>query len=240
MRPLLLVALVLLALAPEADAANPVVRFTTPMGAFDAELCQEVSTQCLGAAPNTVAHFLQTVDAGAYANSFVHRSATNFVIQGGSFTWSDGLGYVCPAPCPSIPNEFNQSNLRGTISVPLAQGNPDSGNTGWFVNTANNSLLDGQSFTVFAKVLGDGMTVVDAINDAFLLFWMFTTYPDGTPVTPDYECNPDDQGVCTTVPHSYLVYTEITRVPEPGALAAALAASAALGGLARRRRAPPR
>ncbi|MEB2311706.1 MAG: peptidylprolyl isomerase [Polyangiaceae bacterium] len=239
MRPLLLATL-FLALAPDAGAVNPVVRFTTPIGAFDVELCQEVSAQCAGAAPNTVAHFLATVDAGAYTNSFVHRSAPNFVIQGGAITW-DGVsfGNVCPAPCPTIANEYNQSNVRGTVSVPLALGNPDSGTTGWFVNTANNSFLDAQSFTVFGRVIGDGMTVVDAINDAFLLYWDFTNWPDGTPVTPDYECNPDGQGTCTTDPHPYLVLTEITRVPEPGALAAACSAVAVLVGLARRRRALP-
>jgi len=47
-RPALLLALSLL--ASPARAENPVVRFTTILGSYDVELCQEVSTLCTGAA----------------------------------------------------------------------------------------------------------------------------------------------------------------------------------------------
>src|SRR6185295_555310 len=77
---------VVLSLATAAHAENPVVRVATPMGDFDIELCNELSTRCLGVAPNTVANFLSYVDSDSYNNSFVHRSVVNFVIQGGSFT----------------------------------------------------------------------------------------------------------------------------------------------------------
>jgi cyclophilin family peptidyl-prolyl cis-trans isomerase len=145
------------------------------------------------------------------------------------------LSQVCPDPCETLDNEFNQSNVRGSVSVPLSAGNPDSGSTGWFVNVSNNASLDASFFTVFAHVIGDGMSVVDEINGLFRLSIGLTSPPGGTPMTPDFVCNPNQQGACQTPPSPYLVFTEITRVPAPDAPAAGLASVLALAALARRR-----
>lgn len=236
--------LLLLLLAPRADAANVVVRFTTALGDFDVELCTELSELCLGVAPNTVANFLSYVDSGAYQGSFVHRSVPGFVIQGGGFT-ANGTSF----PVQQIDNggvtvdsEFNQSNERGTVAVPLPSDPPDStnpcdtdengGSAGWFVSVADNSSLDCGLFTVFGVVVPPGMSVVDEINQLFRLNFGLGT----TPLVDEYPCNPNPQGQCTTNPVPYFVYTEITRVPEPGSLAGA-AAALAVGALAVRRRA---
>lgn len=66
----------------------------------------------------------------------------------------------------TIANEFNQSNLRGTIAMAKVAGDPDSATSQWFINVADNTSLDSQNggFTVFGRVLADGMQVVDAIN----------------------------------------------------------------------------
>ena len=58
--------------------------------------------------------------------------------------------------------------MRGTIAMAKAPGNPNSATNQWFFNVGNNgSSLDNQNggFTVFGRVLGDGMEVIDAINE---------------------------------------------------------------------------
>jgi peptidyl-prolyl cis-trans isomerase A (cyclophilin A) len=164
-----------------ADArAGTVVRFQTVMGTFDAELFDEVT-------PLTVANFLAHVAAGDYQNTMIHRSAKipsparDFVIQGGGYRFDDvareeprnyPLVPSCPAPpvtCP-VPNEPllpSPRNLRGTLAMARLSGQPNSASNQWFVNLHNNNIfsldaLDG-GFTVFGRVLGNGMTVVDAI-----------------------------------------------------------------------------
>ncbi len=135
------------------------VQFETNMGNFEVELFDDI-------APKSVANFLDYVNAGAYDDSIIHRSVENFIIQGGGFQYKGEL------PLPAIPandpvvNEPNESNLRGTIAYAKVSGQPDSATTGWFINLEDNSEnLDNQNsgFTVFGKVIGDGMTVIDAI-----------------------------------------------------------------------------
>lgn len=138
-------------------------------------------------APLTVENFLKyvggtTINRGNYNNSFIHRSVPNFVVQGGGFTFdpalNDGLfsydkiGDTYPGGLqkiqqdPAVQNEFNRSNLRGTIAMAKLADQPDSATSQWFINLVNNSsLLDGQNggFTVFGEVILDGMTIVDEI-----------------------------------------------------------------------------
>lgn len=140
---------------------NRVVAVVTPLGSFRIELLAEQ-------APATVANFLQYVTDGDYVDSFIHRSVPGFVVQGGGFVFtSDGV--VDVPTDPPVVNEFGLSNLRGTVAMAKLGGDPDSATSGWFVNLADNSAnLDEQNggFTVFGRVLGDGMSVVDAIAAA--------------------------------------------------------------------------
>ena len=184
-------ALLLLAVpvAPAARAENPVVRFTTTLGAFDVELCDEASVLCFGAAPGTVANFLGYVDRNAYADSIIHRSVPGFVIQGGSFNLVEGPLVTSLVTDPAVLNEFNQPNRRGTLSVPLLGDGPtpchtqeDSGTSGWFVNLVNNApSLDCGLFTVFGVVMGDGMAGVGAIAGLPLLEYFDAGPPPTAP-----------------------------------------------------------
>lgn len=114
-------------------------------------------------APNTVDNFLQYMDDGAYENNIVHRSPPSFVIQGGGFR-VDGQTVTRITTRPAIDDEFieENSNLRGTLS--MAHAGPNTGTSQWFVNVGNNTNLDNVPHTVFGRVIGNGMTVVDQIN----------------------------------------------------------------------------
>lgn len=134
------------------------VLFQTTLGTVEVELFDD-------AAPATVANFLAYLNDGDYANSFIHRSVPGFVVQGGGFTFIDGVAVLIPARPPVI-NEPGISNLRGTIAMAKLGGDPNSATSQWFFNTNDNAAnLDNQNggFTVFGQVVGPGMAVIDAI-----------------------------------------------------------------------------
>lgn len=117
-----------------------------------------------GVAPATVQNFLSYAQSGRYNDSFFHRSIDNFVVQGGGYNWSGGKASLVAAD-PPVANEYSLSNVRGTLAVALPPGNINGGTSQFFVNVKDNSgSLDPQKFAVFGKVLGDGMSVIDAIN----------------------------------------------------------------------------
>ncbi|MBV6448259.1 MAG: hypothetical protein FCKEOINB_01906 [Nitrosomonas sp.] len=142
--------------------ANSVACFSSNMGQFCIEL---FDTQT----PVTTANFLQYIDSGAYTNGIFHRSVPGFVIQGGGFKIVDGTSGKSLAAVNTfspIINEFKISNTRGTVAMAKLGSAPNSATSQWFVNLADNSAnLDHQNggFTVFGRVLFDGMTVFDAI-----------------------------------------------------------------------------
>ncbi len=245
LRPTYLLALsfVLSMFASPGRAANPEVSIGTAVGDIVIELCQEVSTLCTHAAPNTVANFLAYLDDDAYLDSFIHRSVTNFVIQGGTF-----IGNHVNFPATQVVlqdpvlSEFTGfPNARGTVSVPLSSDPPgssnpcdtaeNSGTSGWFINIGNNVGLDCGLFTVFGVVTTEaGMTVATTINQLFRLGLQFGT----APMLTSYVCAPNPSGGCTGNPIPHLVYTDISRVPEPGAALGSAIAFASLAALKRR------
>lgn len=139
-----------------------VVQFETNFGNFEVNLYDNDT-------PETVANFLQYVEDGDYTNTIIHRSISNFVIQGGGFTYNDSWPVDNIATNDPVTNEPVFSNVRSTIAMAKVGGNPNSATSQWFFNLANNSGgnadLDGQNegFTVFGEVVGDGMTIIDQI-----------------------------------------------------------------------------
>lgn len=136
--------------------AGQVAQVETVVGTFNVELFDDT--------PLTRANFLAYINAGRYANTIVHRSVAGFVIQMG--------GYYSRLPFEHIPtfaavrNEYRRSNLRGTLAMAKLGNDANSATSEWFVNLADNSAnLDNQNggFTVFGRVIGTGMQVVDAI-----------------------------------------------------------------------------
>ncbi len=148
---------------------NTVVRIDTTFGDIDIELFDSIT-------PITVNNFLNYVRDGDFDQTFFHRLATNFVLQGGGFRY-DGLPGATPAMTAvpqdaQIMNEFNRSNVARTIAMAkLAapqdggppNGGPNSATNQWFFNLGDNSgNLDAQNggFTVFGRVLGDASWAV--------------------------------------------------------------------------------
>lgn len=120
-------------------------------------------------APLTVANFLNYVRDDRYEGTVVHRAVNltggePFVVQGGGYL-SPGLNHI--ATDPPVVNEFRPNTVgRGTIAMAKLADQPDSATSEWFFNLRNNAdILDGQSggFTSFGEVIGNGITVVDAI-----------------------------------------------------------------------------
>lgn len=142
------------------SAGNPMARFHTELGDIDVALLQDV-------APNTVANFLRYVNRGAYDTSFIHRSAPNFVIQGGGYTFANGNPVAIPQD-PPVANEFHVSNKRGTLAMARLPGDPNSATNQWFFNeldsnAANLDIQDG-GFTVFGRIINSaGLATMDAI-----------------------------------------------------------------------------
>jgi cyclophilin family peptidyl-prolyl cis-trans isomerase len=147
--------------APTGPASPPSPRLevTTNLGAFTVELDRE-------AAPQTVASFLEYVEAGFYDGTVFHRVIPGFMVQGGGFT-ADLKKKPTRDP---IPNEADNglSNTRGTIAMARTRA-PHSATCQFFINLTDNSRLDftaprpgGYGYCVFGQVV-EGMDVVNAI-----------------------------------------------------------------------------
>jgi cyclophilin family peptidyl-prolyl cis-trans isomerase len=138
---------------------NRIVRFLGNGG-------EEFDLELFGAkAPLTVRNFLNYVESGRYNATIIHRSVPGFVIQGGGFVLK-GNTIESVKTDAAVRNEPGISNLRGTVAMAKLGNDPNSATSQWFINLVDNSaILDGQNggFTVFGRVLGNGMAVADRI-----------------------------------------------------------------------------
>jgi cyclophilin family peptidyl-prolyl cis-trans isomerase len=155
------------------DPATNMVRVTTSLANSNG-IPLGFTLQLLSSnAPKTVANFLAYVNDGAYENTLIHRSVPGFVIQAGGYT-DEGTGSGWNTPIETwtnvVPSEYGVPNSRGTVAMALVGSDSNSATSQWFINLNNNaSVLDvtntsgNPPFTVFARVIGNGMQVVDAI-----------------------------------------------------------------------------
>lgn len=139
--------------------AGTIVRVSTSIGDYSIELLDHI-------APVTVQNFLNYVTRGDYNSTYIHRAEDFFVVQGGAYRFQSFVGPIDIRQDPPIVNEFNVSNKRGTLAMAKIDGEPNSATNQWFVNLTDNTALDTANggFTVFGTVLGEGMTILDAID----------------------------------------------------------------------------
>jgi cyclophilin family peptidyl-prolyl cis-trans isomerase len=141
---------------------------------FDAVQAPDVST------PQNVANFLNYVNDGDYEGTFIQlssRATDNLVppvevLQLGGYAFNPALGsftdntgiFHIPVDSTVVPQELGNSNLRGTLAMARLGGQPDSANSEFFINLADNIILDTSDggFSVFGRVTR-GMDVIDAI-----------------------------------------------------------------------------
>ena len=174
--------------------------------------------------PITATNFLNYVDRPATAansiqNTVIHRSVPGFVIQGGGFKQptADNAAGTAVTTDPPIQNEYNAaeplllSNIRGTLAMAKLGTGPNTATCQYFFNLADNSAnLNNQNggFTVFARVLGGGMAVVDAI--AALTFYNL----DGGATFGAVPLNNVYPWQTSVLRHNWVNAISITRHPE--------------------------
>lgn len=141
-----------------------VAQFDTVMGRFNVELRADV-------APRHVANFLSYIQSNAYANSFFHRSATFdsgaiSIIQGGGYRSVGGTNVSDIPKLAPVPLEYNLPNARGTLAA-ARTADINSATSEFYFNVRDNSTIlnqgNGGGYTVFGRVIGNGMSVLDAI-----------------------------------------------------------------------------
>lgn len=140
------------------NVTGQIAQIDTVRGKFNIEL---LATD----APKTVTNFLNYVNKGAYTNTLFHRSVPGFVIQAGGYGVVGSSISLIPQDA-QVVNEFKIPNTRGTLAMAKLGSGPNTATNQWFVNLADNRAnLDNQNggFTVFARVLGTGMSVPDNI-----------------------------------------------------------------------------
>lgn len=124
----------------------------TEKGTIELELFEED-------APNTVANFEKLIEEGFYDGLTFHRVIPNFVIQGGcpNGNGTGGPGYTIKCETEGNPNK------HGTGALSMAHAGKDTGGSQFFITQSPQPHLDGVH-TVFGHVIGDGMDVVNKIQ----------------------------------------------------------------------------
>lgn len=164
--------------------AGTIVRVSTSIGDYSIELLDDL-------APATVANFLNYVNRNDYNGTYLHRVVDSFVVQGGGYRFQPFVGPIDVPSDPPVVNEFGVSNTRGTVAMAKLEGDPNSATNQWFVNLFDNSAnldFNNGGFTVFGNVLGDGMIILDAIDD--LPFVTLGTKAPNTPYFTEFYENP--------------------------------------------------
>lgn len=134
-----------------------------PKKKYTAKMKTDVGTMVIelfaDKAPKTVNNFVFLARQGFYDGVIFHRVIDNFMAQGGDPTGT-GMG----GPGYKFADEFHPSlrhSKRGILS--MANAGPGTNGSQFFITHSPQPHLDGKH-GVFGQVMGDGMTVVNAIR----------------------------------------------------------------------------
>ncbi len=110
-------------------------------------------------APITVNNFVFLIREGFYDGVTFHRVIPNFMVQGG-----DPTGTGRGGPGYRFEDEFDGNPLKHeTGYLSMANSGPGTNGSQFFITHAPQAHLNGRH-TVFGAVTGDGMDIVNAIQ----------------------------------------------------------------------------
>ena len=161
--------------APESYKA----KFETSKGAFVIQVTRSW-------APNGADRFYNLVKNGFFDDARFFRVIDGFMVQFGISGNPDVSAAWTNATIPDDP--VRESNARGTVT--FATAGPNTRTTQVFINFNNNSMLNGQGFAPFGKVVS-GMNVVDSF---------YKGYGEGAP-----RGNGPNQGLLKSQGNAYLL-----------------------------------
>jgi cyclophilin family peptidyl-prolyl cis-trans isomerase len=118
-------------------------------------------------APNHVALFIKTAEAGGYDGTTFFRMIKHGIIQGGDPVTKDPAArakYGTGGLNLLKPEMSEEKHTRGAVSATLIPGQPDSAGTQFFISVTDQPGLDGR-YTVFARVV-EGILVAQTISEA--------------------------------------------------------------------------
>lgn len=146
------------------------------------EICLELYPEI---APITVANFIKLVGDKFYNGLCFHRVIAGFMIQGGGFSFKDGLEPKIDKV--TIKGEFASNGInndlhhgKGVISMARTT-EPDSASSQFFICVGDCSYLDGQ-YAAFGKVKDEASyAVVEEISKVHTGRWMMY---DDVPTQP--------------------------------------------------------
>ncbi len=139
----------------------PKIKITLSGGAIECELYNDI-------APKHAERILKLAGEGFYDGILFHRIVPNFVAQAGDPKTKNGLDQPGVgsggSKHPDLPLEVSplQKNTRGALAMARTQ-NPNSANSQFYIVLKDAPHLNMQ-YTVFGRVLGNGMDLVDQIK----------------------------------------------------------------------------
>ena len=152
-----------------AERQDPILRLDLPAGPVYCSLFPD-------AAPKHVERILMLVEEGFYNGQRFHRIVPNFVAQIGDPKSRDGVNGPGVgsggSKYGSIALEVNRAYKNGRGTLAMARTNdPNSANSQFYIVLKDAPHLDMQ-YTVFGKVLDNGMDLVDQlkVGDAMDVF----------------------------------------------------------------------
>jgi cyclophilin family peptidyl-prolyl cis-trans isomerase len=117
-------------------------------------------------APLNAANFLSYVSRNAYDGTILHRidnlgTTVPALVQGGGFSATVNLTSIeRSAP---VALEARLPLVRGTLAAARPASDPNGATSEWFFNTIDNSANLPGGYSVIGRVMGTGMTVIDAL-----------------------------------------------------------------------------
>ena len=118
-------------------------------------------------APNHVALFVKTAEAGGYDGTTFFRMIKLGIIQGGDPITRDPAArakYGSGGLNLLKPELSDEKQTRGAVSATQIPGRPDSAGTQFFIAVSDQPGLDGR-YTIFARV-NEGILVAQSISEA--------------------------------------------------------------------------